>query len=40
MKLEIIGLAVGLALGRALEIHPDRAGMSAGVAGGIRWEVE
>lgn len=37
---EAIYRAVGLALGRALEIHPDRAGMSAGVAGGIRWEVE
>lgn len=37
---EAVYRAVGLALGRALEIHPERAGMTAGVAGGITFEVE
>lgn len=37
---EAIYRAVGLALGRALEIRPERAGMTAGVAGGITFEVE
>lgn len=37
---EAIYRAVGLALGRALEIQPQRAGMTAGVAGGITFEVE